>query len=96
MFFTTEKIISLSGVYGLSTENGALFDLRLPGTLDESSIGSPDEAPVQDRPSEEESAAEAAQAEEAFFEELELPEDAGEITVSENRFRRKYRHDGTV
>lgn len=96
MFFTTEKIISLSGVYGLSTENGALFDLRLPGTLDESSIGSPDEAPVQDRPSEEESAAEAAQAEEAFFEELELPEDAGEITVSEERFRRKYRHDGTV
>ena len=40
IMITAEKIISLAGVYGMSSETGRLYDLKLPGTLDESGIGS--------------------------------------------------------
>ena len=93
MLSTTEKTVSLAGVFGLSLESGKTYDLKLPGTLDESSIGAEEHSSAPSRETEPEA---LSFLENDYFEELDFSFANEEEKAAPESYVRKYRLNGEV
>ena len=96
MLSTYERTISLSGVYGLSSEFGRVYDLKLPGTLDESGIGFAENGEELKENLQADEMGEPFDEPDDFFEELELESEHVQKELITDRYVRSYRFDGMV